>query len=101
MRYVGGFWVVWVCACLPLALLPYGGAVERSYNGVQQLVANLGPLVGVLLVAGLAGQLVVSTRQPGPDPTNRGVQVSGQPSRAQLPRKPEDCGWSGPLRALG
>ena len=52
VRYVGGFWVVWVCACLPLALLPYGGAVERQYNGLQQLVANLGPLVGVLLVAG-------------------------------------------------
>ncbi len=85
VRYVGGFWVVWVCACLPLALLPYGGSVERSYNGVQQLVANLGPLVGVLLVAGLAAQLVVSTRQPGPDPTNRGFQVSGHPSRASSP----------------
>jgi alpha-1,2-mannosyltransferase len=64
VRYVGGFWVIWVCACLPLALLPYGRAVERQYNGLQQLVANLGPLVGVLLVAGLAAQLVVSTRQP-------------------------------------
>jgi alpha-1,2-mannosyltransferase len=68
VRYLGGFWVVWVSACLPLALLPYGGAVERQYNGVQQLVANVGPLVGVLLVAGLAAQLVLSTRQPrGPE----------------------------------
>ena len=30
VRYVGGFWVVWVCACLPLALLPYGGAGSAS-----------------------------------------------------------------------
>ncbi len=68
VRYIGGFWVIWVCACLPLALLPYGRAVERQYNGLQQLVANLGPVVGVLLVAGLAAQLVVSTRQPWPAP---------------------------------
>ncbi len=64
VRYLGGFWVVWVCACLPLAVLPYGRAVERSYDGLQQLVANLGPILGVLLVAGLAWELVVTTRQP-------------------------------------
>lgn len=64
VRYLGGFWVIWVSACLPLAALPYGRSVERSYGGVQQLVANVGPLVGVLLVAGLAAQLVLSTRQP-------------------------------------
>ena len=75
VRYLGGFWVVWVCACLPLALLPYGGAVERQYNGLQQLVANLGPLVGVLLVAGLAAHLVLSTRQPTP--------TTSQPSAMQ------------------
>src|SRR5829696_5759741 len=62
VRYLGGLWVVWVCACLPLAVLPYGGAVERQYDGLQQLVANVGPLLGVLLIAGLAWQLVVSTR---------------------------------------
>ena len=78
VRYLGGFWVVWVCACLPLVLLPYGDAVERQYNGWQQLVANLGPLVGVLLVAGLAWHLVVSTRQPRavPDP------ATGEPAAA-------------------
>ena len=68
VRYLGGFWVVWVCACLPLAVLPYGRSVERQYDGLQQLVANLGPLLGVLLVAGLAWHLVVSTRQSRPDP---------------------------------
>jgi alpha-1,2-mannosyltransferase len=62
VRYVGGFWVVWVCACLPLALLPYGKAVERQYDLLQQVVANLGPIVGVVLIAGLAWHLVVSTR---------------------------------------
>jgi alpha-1,2-mannosyltransferase len=71
VRYLGGFWVVWVCACLPLAVLPYGRAVERQYDGLQQLVANVGPLAGVLLIAGLAWHLVVTTRRPGTasDPT--------------------------------
>ena len=26
VRWLGGFWVIWVCICLPLAVLPYGGA---------------------------------------------------------------------------
>jgi alpha-1,2-mannosyltransferase len=85
VRYVGGFWVVWVCACLPLAVLPYGRAVERSYDGLQQLVANLGPLVGVLLFAGLAWQLVVSTRQPRPEIVDRDIQPSGPLSRSGRP----------------
>jgi alpha-1,2-mannosyltransferase len=62
-RWVGGFWVVWVCACLPLAVLPYGGGRERHFDVLQQLVANIGPIVGVALVAGLAWQLVVTTRR--------------------------------------
>ena len=66
VRYLGGFWVVWVSVCLPLAVLPYGGARERQYDALQQLVANLGPVVGVLLVAGLAWQLVVTTRAVQP-----------------------------------
>jgi alpha-1,2-mannosyltransferase len=66
VRYLGGFWVVWVSACLPLAVLPYGGARERHYDALQQLVANLGPIVGVVLVAGLAWQLVVTTRAVQP-----------------------------------
>ena len=68
VRCLGGFWVVWVSACLPLAVLPYGGARERQYDALQQLVANLGPIVGVVLVAGLAWHLVVSTRRIAPDP---------------------------------
>jgi alpha-1,2-mannosyltransferase len=61
-RYLGGFWVVWVCVCLPLAVLPYGGGRERQFDFLQQLVANLGPIIGVTLVVGLAWQLVATPR---------------------------------------
>ena len=61
-RYVGGLWVIWVCACLPLAVLPYAGGRERQFDFLQQLVANLGPVLGVILLVGLAWQLVVTTR---------------------------------------
>ena len=61
-RYIGGLWVVWVCICLPLAVLPYAGGRERQFNFLQQLVANLGPILGVILLVGLAWQLVVTTR---------------------------------------
>ena len=61
-RYVGGLWVVWVCMCLPLAVLPYGGDRERQFDFLQQLVANLGPMLGVILLVGLAWQQVVTTR---------------------------------------
>jgi alpha-1,2-mannosyltransferase len=64
-RYVGGFWVLWVCACLPLAVLPYAGGRERSFTFLQQVVGNLGPVVGVVLVVGLACQLVVESRRSG------------------------------------
>ena len=75
VRYLGGFWVVWVCVCLPLAVLPYGGARERQYDALQQLVANLGPIVGVVLVAGLAWQLVVTTRAVQPVGTSPPAQA--------------------------
>jgi alpha-1,2-mannosyltransferase len=61
-----GFWVLWVCACLPLAVLPYGGGRERDFTLLQSLVANLSPVLGVVLVAGLAWQLVSQSRSPGP-----------------------------------
>jgi alpha-1,2-mannosyltransferase len=64
-RYLGGFWVLWICACLPLSVLPYAGARERSFTLLQQVVANLGPVVGFVLVVGLAWQLVVETRRSG------------------------------------
>lgn len=61
-RWLAGVWVLWVCVCLPLAALPYGGGRERSFDLLQQAVANLGPLLGVALVVGLAWQLVVTAR---------------------------------------
>jgi alpha-1,2-mannosyltransferase len=63
-RCLGGFWVIWVSVCLPLAVLPYAGGRERQFDLLQQLVANLGPILGVILVIGLACQLVVTTRAP-------------------------------------
>lgn len=60
-RVLAGVWVVWVCICLPLAVLPYGGGRERSFDVLQQTVANLGPVLGVVLVAGLAWQLLAQS----------------------------------------
>jgi len=62
VRVAGGCWVVWVSACLPLAALPYGGDRERDFTLLQQVVANLGPMLGLALVIGLAGQQVVRAR---------------------------------------
>lgn len=62
VRVLAGFWVLWVCACLPLAVLPYGGGRERNFSLLQDVVANLGPLLGVALVVGLAWQLVSGSR---------------------------------------
>jgi len=56
VRWVAGGWVVWICACLPLAVLPYGGGRERHFTFLQQLVANLGPFLGVALVVALGVQ---------------------------------------------
>jgi alpha-1,2-mannosyltransferase len=61
-RALAGFWVAWLSVCLPLATLPYGGGRERRFDALQQLVADLGPVLGVVLVAGLAWQLVVTAR---------------------------------------
>jgi alpha-1,2-mannosyltransferase len=62
-RYLGGFWVIWVCACLPLAALPYAGGREHNFTFLQQVIANLGPVLGVVLIVGLAWQLVVGARR--------------------------------------
>lgn len=61
-RVLGGFWVLWVCACLPLAVLPYGGGRERHFTLLQSVVADLGPLLGVILVVTLAWRLVSQSR---------------------------------------
>ena len=63
VRGLAGAWVVWVSICLPLAVLPYGFDRERDYTVLQQVVANLGPLLGLALLIGLAGRLVSRARQ--------------------------------------
>jgi alpha-1,2-mannosyltransferase len=65
VRYLAGGWALWVCACLPLAVLPYGGGRERTFTFLQSLVANLGPALGVVLVIGLAWRLVSQSRSAG------------------------------------
>lgn len=96
-RVLAGFWVLWVCACLPLAVLPYGKGAELGYDALQELVANLGPVLGVVLVVGLAvhllrhrGEGVPRRAVPGRD----GTAVTGPadlPGRtARAPRRSAD-----------
>lgn len=59
---LGGIWALWVALCLMLMVLPYGGQPELSYDAGQQLVANLGPLLGMILIGGLALRLVAIPR---------------------------------------
>jgi alpha-1,2-mannosyltransferase len=66
VRVLGGTWVVWVCLCPPLALLPYGNRVELTYTPLQELVANLGPVLGVALVLALTVRLLVARPQVQP-----------------------------------
>jgi alpha-1,2-mannosyltransferase len=67
VRVVAGSWVVWVCLCPPLALLPYGKQVELTYTPLQELVANLGPLLGVALVLALSVRLLVARGRDEPE----------------------------------
>ena len=53
-KIIGGAWVVWVCACPPLALLPYGQGKELAYSPLQDVVGLVGPLLGAILIIALA-----------------------------------------------
>ena len=68
VRVLSGCWVLWVSACLPLAVLPYGFDRERDFTVLQQLVANLGPLLGLALIIGLAVRMVSRARPRVPVP---------------------------------
>jgi len=84
VRVVAGFWVVWVAMCLPLAVLPYGDRVELTYTPLQELVANLGPVTGVVLVLGLVVQLLVTRHRTLP---RHALVAGGEPVVAPaLPR---------------
>ena len=56
-------WTIWIALCLPLAVLPYGGHKELAYTAGQKLVGNLGPVLGSVLILGLAGQALVAMRK--------------------------------------
>lgn len=53
-KIIAGAWVVWVCACPPLALLPYGQGKELAYSALQDLVGLVGPVLGATLIVALA-----------------------------------------------
>lgn len=67
-QWTGLAWMVWVAACLPLAILPYGAHVEVGYSAGQDLVGNLGPVLGSVLIVALsvdaARRVVADRRQP-------------------------------------
>ncbi len=56
-------WTIWIALCLPLAVLPYGGHKELAYTAGQKLVGNLGPVLGSVLILGLAVQALVAMRR--------------------------------------
>jgi alpha-1,2-mannosyltransferase len=54
--------VCWVSVCLPLALLPYGAGDEANYSVLQQVVANLGPVLGLALLVGSTAWMISQNR---------------------------------------
>ena len=56
-------WVMWVSVCLMLAVLPYGHDVELTYNAGQEVIANFGPVLGSLIIIGLAVRLIKDSRE--------------------------------------
>jgi len=45
---------VWVSACLPLTVLPYGEGAAERYGVVEQLIANFQPVLAAALVVALS-----------------------------------------------
>ena len=81
VRVLAGGWVVWVSLCPPLALLPYGNQAELTYGPMQELVANLGPVTGVVLVLALTVRMLVVRRQGLPrDVAPAGTDAAGTPA---------------------
>lgn len=68
VKVTAGAWVVWICACLPLALLPYGQGVEAGYTPLQDFVGAVGPLLGSALIIALAFAELRGSRRDPADP---------------------------------
>ena len=62
VTYSGAAVVIYISACLPLALLPYAGNVEDSYNALQRIVANLGPMMITAILIGSAVRMIRQAR---------------------------------------
>ena len=63
VRCSAGAWVVWVSVCLPAGRAPVRRRSRAQLQLGQQVVANLGPLMGLALVAGLGWQMVSAHRK--------------------------------------
>lgn len=72
-------WVGWVALCPMLVFLPYGDGVEAAYSPAQQLVANLGPLLAVVLCLWLLFDALRGPAAPR-EPLIRGNRVSSNRS---------------------
>lgn len=72
--WLGRTWMIWVSLCLPLAVLPYGSHKEVNYTAVQNLVGNLGPTLGTVLVLGLVVHAMVTIL------TERGRRATSVPT---------------------
>ncbi|GAB3925246.1 membrane protein [Microlunatus endophyticus] len=55
--------VLYVSACLPLALLPYYAGAADHYNALQELIANFGPILITLVLIVAAGGMIVRSRR--------------------------------------
>lgn len=61
MSIGAGVLVVYISACLPLALLSYASGAENAYNAGQRLIANFGPLLAAALMIGTAIRMIRRT----------------------------------------
>jgi len=64
-RVLSGLLVLWVSLCLPLSTLPYGPGATEHYTVLQQLVANAGPVLAVLLIVQLSFGVLLAQRSRG------------------------------------
>lgn len=66
-KFLATFWAGYVSLCLMLMILPYGGTPELHYNAGQEIIADAGPIMGVVLIVGLLAQLVMVLRARAAD----------------------------------
>ncbi|QDP97265.1 DUF2029 domain-containing protein [Microlunatus elymi] len=76
MTYSCAAVVLYVSACLPLALLPYASGAEKNYTALQELVANLGPLMITAILVASAVRMIRESRHPA-RPVEAAAPVAG------------------------